>query len=107
VRYPRPPISLIAEDFPGWGVDIYIGGSKGVSDAALLAEHDIGMVINCAINLDIDWVTCRSRQRAHLSHGSGPVRYYKLGLSMATATPGDAARGVSADALGAAAADPG
>ncbi len=81
-HYPRPPISLIAEDFPGWGVDIYIGGSSGVSDAALLAEHDIGVVINCAVNLDIDWVI-RPEASAPphlLSHGSGPVRYYKLGL---------------------------
>jgi hypothetical protein len=57
MRYPRPPISLIVEDFPGWGMDIYIGGSSGVSDVALLAEHDIGVVINCAVNLDIDWVS--------------------------------------------------
>lgn len=81
-HYPRPPISLIVEDFPGWGMDIYIGGSTGVSDAALLAEHDIGVVINCAVNLDIDWVnTPEAGAAAHLlSHGAGPVRYYKLGL---------------------------
>ncbi len=81
-HYPRPPISLIAEDFPGWGMDIYIGGSSGVSDAALLAQHDIGIVINCAVNLDIDWVNVpESPETAHLlAHGAGPVRYYKLGL---------------------------
>ncbi|MCT9843141.1 inositol monophosphatase [Leclercia adecarboxylata ATCC 23216 = NBRC 102595] len=81
-HYPRPPISLIAEDFPGWNVDIYIGGSSGVSDAALLAEHDIGIVINCAVNLDIDWVThpeAGAPVQLH-AHGAGPVRYYKLGL---------------------------
>jgi hypothetical protein len=88
-------------------VDIYIGGSKGVSDTALLAEHDIGMVINCAINLDIDWVDAGAGIAAHLSHGSGPVRYYKLGLSMATATHRRCCTRVSADALGAATADPG
>lgn len=81
-RYPRPPISLIAENFPGWGMNIYIGDSQGVSDIAMLAEHDIGIVINCAVNLDIDWVTmpelrCATHQ---LSHGAGPIRYYKLGL---------------------------
>lgn len=82
VRYPRPPISLIVEDFPGWGMDIYIGGSSGVSDVALLAEHDIGVVINCAVNLDIDWVSTPETGAAPhlLSHGAGPVRYYKLGL---------------------------
>jgi myo-inositol-1(or 4)-monophosphatase len=63
-------------------VNIYIGDAKGVSDTAQLAEHDIGIVINCAINLDIDWVTMPEPGIAahHLSHGSGPVRYYKLGL---------------------------
>jgi myo-inositol-1(or 4)-monophosphatase len=82
VRYPRPPMSLIVEDFPGWGMDIYIGGSGGVSDVALLAEHDIGVVINCAVNLDIDWVSTPETGAAPhlLSHGAGPVRYYKLGL---------------------------
>ncbi|HDR2752063.1 inositol monophosphatase family protein [Enterobacter sp. RHBSTW-00175] len=82
VRYPRPPMSLIVEDFPGWGMDIYIGGSGGVSDVALLAEHDIGVVINCAVNLDIDWVSTSEKGAAPhlLSHGAGPVRYYKLGL---------------------------
>ncbi|MGN2427592.1 inositol monophosphatase family protein [Klebsiella electrica] len=81
-QYPRPPISLIVEDFPGWEMDIYIGGSAGVSDAELLAEHDIGVVINCAVNLDIDWVNVpEPGAAAHLlSHGGGPVRYYKLGL---------------------------
>ncbi|WP_313683676.1 inositol monophosphatase family protein [Pantoea sp.] len=81
-HYPRPPLSLIVSDFPGWEVDIYIGGSSGVCDAALLAEHDIGIVINCAVNLDIDWVTTpEDHAAAHLlNHGSGAVRYYKLGL---------------------------
>lgn len=82
VRYPRPAISLIEEDFPGWGMNIYIGDSCAVSDTALLAEHGIGIVINCAVNLDIDWVTLpESVTAAHLlAHGAGPVRYYKLGL---------------------------
>lgn len=82
VRYPRPPVSLIAEDFPGWGMNIYIGDSSGVSDTAQLAMHNIGIVINCAVNLDIDWVTMPEPGVAaqQLSHGSGPVRYYKLGL---------------------------
>lgn len=80
--YPRPPISLISKNFPGWGMDIYTGGASGVCNAALLAEHDIGIVINCAVNLDIDWVTIQeATPDTHLlSHGAGPVRYYKLGL---------------------------
>ncbi|QTF07583.1 inositol monophosphatase [Brenneria izadpanahii] len=81
-RYDRPAISLIASDFPGWGIDIYIGGSAGVTDLALLEQHGIKTVINCAVNLDIDWVSSpEANMRAHLlNHGSGPIRYYKLGL---------------------------
>lgn len=80
--YPRPPISLISENFPGWGMDISIDGASGVCDAALLAEHDIGIVINCAVNLDIDWVATQEAtpDTPLLCHGAGPVHYYKLGL---------------------------
>lgn len=81
-HYPRPPVSLIAADLPGWGMDIYIGGSDGVTDLALLDQHHIRTVINCAVNLDIDWVNLAEPGSAPhlLRHGSGSVRYYKLGL---------------------------
>lgn len=81
-HYPRPPISLIESDLPGWGVDLYIGGSTGAADMALLAEHNIKVVINCAVNLDIDLVSDPEREAPdHLNqHGAGPVRYYKLGM---------------------------
>lgn len=81
-HYQRPAISLIESDFPGWGMDIYIGGSAGVTDLALLERHNIRTVINCAVNLDIDWVSSPEADiGAHLiNHGAGPIRYYKLGL---------------------------
>lgn len=81
-HYDRPAISLIASDFPGWGMDIYIGGSNGVADLALLEQYGIKTVINCAVNLDIDWVsTPEANIGAHLlNHGAGAIRYYKLGL---------------------------
>ncbi|MFM2480309.1 inositol monophosphatase family protein [Celerinatantimonas sp. YJH-8] len=80
--YPRPAISLIESDLPGWDLDIYIGGSTGATDLALLAQHQIKTVINCAVNLDIDWVSESGKDSAPhlLRHGSGAVRYYKLGL---------------------------
>ncbi|WP_192456513.1 inositol monophosphatase family protein [Musicola keenii] len=81
-HYPRPAISLIEADVPGWGMDIYIGGAAGTTDLALLDQYGIGTVINCAVNLDIDWVYVPEPESpAHLlRHGAGPVRYYKLGL---------------------------
>ena len=81
-QFPRPPISLIESDIPHWHVNIYIGGSEGTANVALLKEFDIKIVLNCAVNLDIDWVTERDEKwsEAANSFGSGPVRYYKLGL---------------------------
>jgi myo-inositol-1(or 4)-monophosphatase len=81
-HYRRPPISLIETNIPGWGVDLYIGGSTGVANTELLAKHAIKIVINCAVNLDIDWVTHPQAERSEhsLPYGAGPVRYYKLGL---------------------------
>ncbi|MFS2224646.1 inositol monophosphatase family protein [Pantoea sp. B65] len=81
-HYTRPAISLIESDFPGWGMDIWIGGADGVSDLALLEQHGIKTVINCAVNLDIDWVvTPEAGRSAHqLNHGAAAIRYYKLGL---------------------------
>jgi hypothetical protein len=81
-RYPRPPISLIESNIPGWEVDIYIGGSKGVADAELLEKHNIKVVLNCAINLDINLVHFEEANTPEplLRHGSGRVRYFKIGL---------------------------
>ncbi|MCE0495533.1 dual specificity protein phosphatase family protein [Vibrio salinus] len=81
-HYPRPPISLIDSDIPGWGVDIYIGGSSGVADISLLKEHNIKVVINCAVNLDIDFVEIPEKTMSDglNNHGAASIRYYKLGL---------------------------
>ncbi|CAH8208481.1 dual specificity protein phosphatase family protein [Vibrio aestuarianus] len=81
-HYPRPPISLIESDIPNWGVDIYIGGSTGAADVQLLREHNITTVLNCAVNLDIDYVDQQDEQQTniHRNFGWGPIRYYKIGL---------------------------
>lgn len=81
-HYPRPAISLIETNIPRWGNNIYIGGSTGASDTQLLQKHNITIVINCAVNLDIDLV--EELDERHTSSlckfGSGSVRYYKIGL---------------------------
>lgn len=81
-HYPHPPISLIESQLPGWGMDIYIGGAAGASDLKLLEHHQIKTVINCAVNLDIDWVSHPQDLDAPqlLTHGASPIRYYKVGL---------------------------
>ncbi|WPC74788.1 protein-tyrosine phosphatase family protein [Vibrio porteresiae] len=81
-QFPRPPISLIESDIPHWHVNIYIGGSEGTANVTLLKELDIKIVLNCAVNLDIDWVNELDGKWSDTANafGSGPVRYYKLGL---------------------------
>ncbi|MGO1296151.1 MAG: inositol monophosphatase family protein [Vibrio sp.] len=81
-HFARPLLSLIYHQLPGWNTDIYIGGATGATDLALLAEHGIKTVVNCAVNLDIDWVTEPGKDMTgqRVMHGAGAVRYYKLGL---------------------------
>lgn len=80
-RYERPHLSLIESNLPGWDVDLYIGGREAVCDPALLAEHDIKIVVNCAVNFDVNFVSGgQTDENGILASGPGLLRYYKLGL---------------------------
>jgi len=80
-RYNRPHLSLIEKSLPGWDVDLYIGGREAVCDPALLAAHDIKIIVNCAINFDVNFVTgSQPATDGTLVSGPGLLRYYKLGL---------------------------
>jgi hypothetical protein len=81
-RYDRPRISRILENVVPYGVDIFISGSDGASDVQLLREHGITTVVNCAVNLDFNYVTepAVEASESQVGHGWGAVRYYKLGL---------------------------
>jgi len=76
------PISLIDTGFEPHGFDIYISGSEGARDAALLRQHGIAIVMNCAVNLDINYVTdpIDPVEGEKCAQGVGPARVYKLGL---------------------------
>ncbi|MBD9529253.1 dual specificity protein phosphatase [Paracoccus sp. PAR01] len=76
----REPITLIERNLIGTGVDLYIGDKRAASDPAMLARHNIQMVLNCAVNLDINCVTEVNPDSAALGWGTGFVRYYKLGI---------------------------
>jgi hypothetical protein len=80
--YTRPRISRILENVVPYGVDIFISGSDGASDVALLRENGITTVVNCAVNLDFNYVTDAAVEASEtqVHHGWGDVRYYKLGL---------------------------
>jgi hypothetical protein len=81
-RYERPRISRILEGVEPYGVDVFISGSEGASDLALLREHGISTVVNCAVNLDLNLVTepAVEASETRFGHGAGAIRYYKLGL---------------------------
>lgn len=79
-RHPREAVSLIEADIPRYGVGIYVGGMEAAGDLALLARHGISTVVNCAVNLDLNYATTPFPEAEADFYGIGAVRYYKLGL---------------------------
>ncbi|WP_307371150.1 dual specificity protein phosphatase family protein [Peteryoungia aggregata] len=77
-----PTLSLIYEHHPTYGVDLFISGKEGASDLDLLRRNGITTVVNCAVNLDFNYV--RQPQAVSDPQGSifgpGEIRYYKIGL---------------------------
>jgi len=80
--YARPDISLIGRGLGPHGADLYIGGREGASNREMLKRHGITVVVNCAVNLDINLVTAPDGPASEEICGSGfaNVRYYKVGL---------------------------
>jgi hypothetical protein len=71
-------MSLIVDDLPQFGVKLFVGDANAASDKALLESNDIAIVVNCAVNLDIDYTAGVGASDIASPHG--PVRNYKLGL---------------------------
>ena len=80
--YSRPAISLITERLAPHNSSLYIGGLEGARDLALLNRHGINIVVNCAINLDINFVRNPSlaEEGSLCASGYSDIRYYKLGM---------------------------
>lgn len=81
-RYERPALSLIEEHVQPYGAGLYIGGMEGAGDLAALKARNITTVVNCAVNLDLNYAIERFPGAAdpEAIYGIGAVRYYKLGL---------------------------
>lgn len=75
-------VSLIETGLGPDHCGIYIGGTEAARDIGLLREHKITTVINCAVNLDINYVSepVEKAENDKCAHGVGPVRAFKLGL---------------------------
>ncbi len=84
--YPLPLLSLIAQGLDPYGADLFIGGTAAASDVDLLRRHGISTVVNCTINLDVNYVAGPDEGDANgdinaLSRsGTAPFRVFKLGL---------------------------
>ena len=84
--YPLPLLSLIAQGLDPYGADLFIGGTAAASDVHLLRRHGISTVVNCTINLDVNYVAAPDGGDANgdpnaLSRsGTAPFRVFKLGL---------------------------
>lgn len=80
MRYDRPTISLIYQNLPIHGVNLYVGGREGASDIPLLKAHGISSVLNCAVNLDFNYVDAATSEGEGVGYGPALIRYYKLGI---------------------------
>ena len=84
------PLSLIATGVGDEGVSLYIGNSDGARDVATLVQLGITTVINCAVNLDINYVSdpVDPAQSGKCAVGHAPIRSYKIGLIDGHGNPG-------------------
>ncbi len=75
-------LSLVYAKHPAYDVDIFIAGKEGASDLELLRASGITTVVNCAVNLDFNFVAEPKLVSDHRNsvHGPGEIRYYKVGL---------------------------
>lgn len=84
--YPLPVLSLITQGLAPYGADIFIGGTAAARDIDLLRRHGISTVVNCAVNLDVNYVAGPDQgdadgdQDALCRSGTGPFRVFKVGL---------------------------
>lgn len=78
----RPMISYIADGLGPDGVSLFISGTEGARDIDALHEHGITTVINCAVNLDINYADTLTHAAESGKRGAGnaSVRTYKVGL---------------------------
>jgi len=80
--YPRPDISFIEEGLSPGNKKLYIAGAEGARDIEQLRELGIGTVVNCSVNLDINYVNDPKMlaKGAKCATGTAPFNVFKLGM---------------------------
>lgn len=88
-EYPRAALHLIASGIGPEGQDLYLGGDEAARDLGLLRKLGITAVVNCAVNLDINYVREPYLPLAgeKLAGGHGAIRCYKMGLVDGSGNP--------------------
>lgn len=76
----RAPLHRIGADIHGTGIDLYVGNRRAASDLPLLRGLGINTVLNCAVNLDINYVSDAAPDSDDTTFGRAPIRYHKIGL---------------------------
>ena len=78
----RPLFSLISEGIGPESVSLYISCTEGASDLEKIRQLGITTVINCAVNLDINYVSKENStyEKGKLLTGNAPFRSHKIGL---------------------------
>ncbi len=76
-------MNAIAEGIGPHDAVLYIGDQRAASNDGLLQAHDITCVLNCAVNLDINYVDKtldKSADSDYRVFGFAPVRSAKVGM---------------------------
>ncbi|WP_299143246.1 dual specificity protein phosphatase [uncultured Vibrio sp.] len=80
--YERDAAHLVANNIGSNGQNLYLGGYDSARDQDLHKELGITTIVNCAVNLDINYANTPylEQEGAKLAAGCGGVRTYKMGL---------------------------
>lgn len=78
----RPAISFIADDLGPDRVSMFISGTEGARDIPKLKELGISTVVNCALNLEVNYAEklTHDAQEGKAAAGFGAIKTYKVGL---------------------------
>jgi len=80
---PLEPITHIADGIGIDKVSLFVGDQIGASNDALLRQHSIVNVLNCAVNCDINYVDQtldKTKGGVNRPFGFAPVRTAKVGM---------------------------
>ena len=87
----RPEISLICGNLGPDKISLFISGTEGARNIRKLSALGITAVVNCAVNLDINYAESVNYEASNgkAAAGVAPLRTYKVGLIDGTGNPVD------------------